>query len=154
MHSPSNFKFIHCVPQRMLEIIINMPVYFASCHPVKNHNIRDKQQKHTQHQGMKQKLWSNGFHWKLDCTASSCVPSLTALQLVEQKLLRSRVSTCEHLFTQEITVTKSVHSVEISNLNNFCSIGCRALKLGTLEDELKPILLINFQLKVQNLFHT
>ena len=43
--------------------------------------------------------------------------------------------------------------VEISNLNNFCSIHGRALKFGTHEEELEPILLTNFKQNVQNLFH-
>ena len=43
--------------------------------------------------------------------------------------------------------------VEISNFNNLCSIHCRDLKFGTHEEELEPILLTNFQQKVQNLFH-
>ena len=38
----------------------------------------------------------------VDSTASSCVPSLNALQLVEQKLLRFKVLTRERLFTDEI----------------------------------------------------
>ena len=43
MHSLSNFKFIPCDPQRLLEIIINMSVCFSTMS--KNHNIRDEQQK-------------------------------------------------------------------------------------------------------------
>ena len=94
----------------------------------------------------------------VDATASSYVPNLNALQLSEQKLLRLRVSTCSgHFFTYEIIEESQKvfthREVEISNLNNLCSIHCRALKSGTHQQELEPILLNNFQQKVQNLFH-
>ena len=49
---------------------------------------------------------------------------------------------------------KKCSQVEISNLNNFCSIHCTVPKFGTHEEQLEPILLTNFQQKVQNLFHT
>ena len=104
---------------------------------------------------MKQKLWFHGFCWKLmstvDSTVSSYVPSLNARQLVDQKSFKSQhvnglnASTNSH---------KKCSQVEISNLNNFCSIHCRALKFGTHEEELEPILLTNFQQKVQKLFQT
>ena len=38
----------------------------------------------------------------VDSTASSYVPSFNCLQYVEQKLLKFKVSTWEHLFTYEI----------------------------------------------------
>ena len=64
--------------------------------------------------------------------------------------------TCERLFTFEVSEEghKKCSQVEISNLNNFCSIHGRALKFGTHEEELEPILLTNFQQNVQNLFQT
>ena len=43
---------------------------------------------------------------------------------------------------------------EFLNLNNFCSIHCKALKFVTHEEELERILPTNFQQNVQNLFHT
>ena len=94
----------------------------------------------------------------VDATASSYVPNLNALQLSEQKLLRLRVSTCSgHFYTYEIIEESQKvfthREVEISNLNNLWSIHCRALKSGTHQQKLEPILLNNFQQKVQNLFH-
>ena len=38
----------------------------------------------------------------VDSTASSYVPSLNALQSIEQKLLRFKMSNCDHLFTYEV----------------------------------------------------
>ena len=54
---------------------------------------------------------------------------------------------------------KKCSQVEISNLNDnsFCSvfsIHSRTLNFFIDEEELEPILLTNFQEKVQNLFHT
>ena len=94
----------------------------------------------------------------MDATASSYVPNLNALHLSEQKLLRLRVSTCSgHFYTYEIIEESqrvfTHREVEISNLNNLCSIHCRALKSGTHQQELEPTLLNDFQQKVQNLFH-
>ena len=94
----------------------------------------------------------------VDATASSYVPNLNALHLSEQKLLRLRVSTCSgHFYTHEIIEESQKvfthREVEISNLNNLCSIHCRALKSGTHQQELEPTLLNNFQQKVPNLFH-
>ena len=68
----------------------------------------------------------------------------------------SYVQTCERFFTYEIIEeSQKCLWVKISNLsNNFCSIYCRALKFVTHEEELEQILFINFQQKVQNIFHT
>ena len=49
---------------------------------------------------------------------------------------------------------KECSQVKVSNLNNFCTIHCRALKFGTHEEESKLIQLTNSQQKVKNLFHT
>ena len=65
--------------------------------------IQDK--KNTK-QDMKHKFRYHGFQQKLrsrlDSSAILCVPSLKAQQLVEQKLLRFKVSNCECLFPYEI----------------------------------------------------
>ena len=77
------------------------------------------------------------------------------LQLVELKLLRFKVSTYEHPFTNDIIeeLWNSSH-VEISNVNNFSSFHCRALKFITHEEVFVPILLANFLQIVKNLFDT
>ena len=85
----------HCLHHWITEIRIACAtrmdcwgLYAFACY----HQVKKPQKRHTQ-----QKLWFNRFHWKsstVDSTASSYVPSLNALQLVEQKLLRFKVSNC------------------------------------------------------------
>ena len=76
MHSPSNFKFIPCVPQSLLEIVINMSVCFATMS--KNHNIRDKQQKTHPTTGDETEIviqWISlkiGFHCLFMCAKFEC----------------------------------------------------------------------------------
>ena len=64
------------------------------------------QHKKNTQQGMKHKLRYHGFQQKLrsrvDSSAILCVPSLKAEPLVEQKLLRFKVSNCECFFPYEI----------------------------------------------------
>ena len=64
------------------------------------------QNKKNTQQGMKHKFRYHEFQQKVisrvDFSAILCVLSLKALQLVEQKLLRFKVSNCEYFFPYEI----------------------------------------------------
>ena len=89
----------------------------------------------------------SGFHslFKFECSTTS---RANVIKFQSRKQWTPHVAS---LPMKSFKSHKKCSWVEISNFNNFCSIHCRALKFGTHEEELEPILLTN--LKVQNLFH-
>ena len=90
---------------------------------------------------MRQNFSFNVVHWNLISSvisiASLYVPSLNALQLVEQKLIRFQVSTCERFFTYE-NIEES--KLGISTLNQVL-FTVELSSFGTHEEELESILL-------------
>ena len=90
----------------------------------------------------------SGFHSLFICAQFECST------IRRTKKLRFKVTTCERLYEpmKSLKSHKKCSQVEISNLNNFCSIHCGALIFGKHKEKLEPILLTIFSKKSKVFF--